>query len=249
MAISDLKNHRGGFPQTRLSAIIASASADQQERVRGLEIIASTYWTPVYKYLPTKWNPTGEDAKELTQSFFAEAIEKSFFAKYDSSRARFRTFLRTCIDGFVANENKAAGRIKRGGDTITVPLDFEEIDESAFAHKPAENEIDDYFENEFRRSLLSAAISTLKSEFTAAGKEVQMRLFERYVLEDEESDRRPGYKELAQEFNLTVTTVTNYLAAARREFRKIVLEKLRDLTGNEEEFQREARALLGVDPS
>jgi len=249
MTSSDLRNHRGGFPQTRLSAIVASASADQQERVRGLEIIASTYWTPVYKYIRMKWNKTGEDAKELAQSFFAEAIEKSFFAKYDSSKARFRTFLRTCIDGFVANENKAAGRIKRGGDTITVPLDFEDIDESAFAHKPAENEIDDYFENEFRRSLLSAAISTLRSELSSSGKDIQMRLFERYVLEEEESEHRPGYKELAQEFNLTVATVTNYLAAARREFRKIVLEKLRDLTGNEEEFQREARALLGVDPS
>src|SRR5581483_6056987 len=249
MAESDLKIHKGGFPQTRLSAIIASGSSDQNERARGLDILASTYWTPVYKYIRMKWNKTGEDAKELTQSFFVEAIEKGFFAKYDSSKARFRTFLRTCVDGFVQNENKAAGRIKRGGDTITVPLDFEEIDESAFAHRPGENEIDDYFENEFRRSLLSAAINTLRSELSSSGKEVQMRLFERYVLEDEQTDTKRSYKDLADEFNLTVTTITNHLAFARREFRRIVLEKLRDLTGNEEEFQREARAMLGVDPS
>jgi hypothetical protein len=41
--------------------------------------------------------------------------------------------------------------------------------------------------------------------------------------------------------------VTNYLALARREFRRTVLEKLRELTATDEEFRREARSLLGVD--
>jgi hypothetical protein len=47
--------------------------------------------------------------------------------------------------------------------------------------------------------------------------------------------------------SVPVTQVTNYLAWARREFRRIVLEELRELSGSEEEFRREARALLGVD--
>ena len=52
---------------------------------------------------------------------------------------------------------------------------------------------------------------------------------------------------LAKEYGLTVSQITNYLALARREFRRIVLEKLHELTATEEEFRREARALLGVD--
>jgi len=44
-----------------------------------------------------------------------------------------------------------------------------------------------------------------------------------------------------------VTDVTNALAWARREFRKIALERLRELSGTEEEFQREARAAFGWD--
>ena len=60
-------------------------------------------------------------------------------------------------------------------------------------------------------------------------------------------DLRRDRVELAAEFNLTVTNVTNYLASARRDFRKIVLEKLRDLTATDDEFRREARAMLGVD--
>jgi hypothetical protein len=45
-----------------------------------------------------------------------------------------------------------------------------------------------------------------------------------------------------------VTDVTNYLAFARREFRRCVLDQLRAMTGSEEEFNREAHALLGVEP-
>ena len=60
----------------------------------------------------------------------------------------------------------------------------------------------------------------------------------------EDPDSPPSYKDLAKELDLSVSNVTNYLAAARREFRRIVLEKLRELTATDEEFRREARALL-----
>jgi hypothetical protein len=44
-----------------------------------------------------------------------------------------------------------------------------------------------------------------------------------------------------------VSDVTNALAWARREFRKIALGRLRELCGSEEEFHREARAAFGWD--
>jgi hypothetical protein len=43
--------------------------------------------------------------------------------------------------------------------------------------------------------------------------------------------------------------VTNHLAWARREFRRLVLEALAEATGSAEEFRAEARQLLGIDPS
>ena len=81
-----------------------------------------------------------------------------------------------------------------------------------------------------------------------AGKETHLRLFERYVLDADDEAPKTSYKALAADFNLATTDVTNYLALARREFRRIVLEKLRELTATDEEFRGEARALLGVDP-
>ena len=45
--------------------------------------------------------------------------------------------------------------------------------------------------------------------------------------------------------NVTVATVTNHLAAMRKEFRKIVLERLRELTSSDAEWEAEAARLLG----
>ncbi|HSE36589.1 MAG TPA: hypothetical protein VLG74_04745, partial [Blastocatellia bacterium] len=70
------------FPVTRLSAIVASSSANQEERTRAFEALVSAYWMPVYKYVRIKWNKSSEDARDLTQGFFAEAIEKGFFARF-----------------------------------------------------------------------------------------------------------------------------------------------------------------------
>lgn len=238
----------GRFPVTRLSAIIGTASSNPEERTRAFEALVSAYWMPVYKYVRIKWNKPTEDAQDLTQGFFAEAIEKNFFARFDPSKAKFRTFLRTCLDAFVANENKAAGRIKRGGGATILSLDFEGAEQQlSIAAPPAANKIDEYFEKEWARSVFTLAIESLRAQMRAAGKETHLRLFERYAL-DADEEQKLSYKDLAREFDLSTTDVTNYLAVARREFRRIVLEKLRELTVSDEEYRREARALLGVDP-
>ena len=237
------------FPVTRLSAIVGTSSSNPEERTRAFEVLVSSYWMPVYKYVRIKWNKPTEDARDLTQGFFAEAIDKNFFGRYDASRARFRTFLRTCLDGFVANENKAANRVKRGGNATILSLDFDGAEEQLkIATPPAAGAIDEYFEKEWARSVFSLALESFRSQMHDAGKETHVQLFERYVLNNDDGSPKTSYKTLAEDFNISTSDVTNYLALARREFRRIVLEKLRELTATDEEFRREARALLGVDP-
>jgi hypothetical protein len=176
-------------------------------------------------------------------------MEKNFFGRYDASKAKFRTFLRSCLDGFVANENKAASRLKRGGDATILSLDFDGAEEQLkIAARPAAGAIDEYFEKEWARSVFGLALESFRAQMLDAGKETHLRLFERYVIDADDAAPKTSYKALAAEFNLSTTDVTNYLALARREFRRIVLEKLRQLTATDEEFRREARALLGVDP-
>jgi hypothetical protein len=95
------------LPATRHSILEAVRSDDATVRRDGYGTMVAVYWKPVYKYLRLKWNLAEEEAKDATQDFFARAIEKRFFDVYDPGKARFRTFLRVCLDRFLANERKA----------------------------------------------------------------------------------------------------------------------------------------------
>src|ERR1700726_4518907 len=114
----------GQFPATRWSAILAARSKDPAEKSRALEVIVSAYWKPIYKYLRLRWGKPNEEAKDLTQEFFARLIEKDYLSDFNPAKARLRTFLRVCADRFLANGFKAAKRLKRGGGAQHISLDF-----------------------------------------------------------------------------------------------------------------------------
>ena len=116
------------FPSTRQSIVAAIGSDHGEVRRSAYDRLVTAYWKPVFKYVRLKWHAAPDDAADLTQGFFLRAFEKEFFAGFDPARARFRTYLRTCLDGFVANARKADSRLKRGGGVTFVPLDFEEAE-------------------------------------------------------------------------------------------------------------------------
>ncbi len=243
---TDIGEGSGKFPATRHSAVLAAQSAHLIERERGLSILVAAYWKPIYKYLRIRHREPNEEAKDLTQGFFARALEKEFFAAYDPEKGSFRTYLRTCLDRFVANEKKAALRQKRSPGAPVVPLDFELAEgELARAEPAADRTMEQYFHDEFVRSLFALSVETLREECALRGKDLPFRIFERYEL-DRDPEERLTYERLAEELHLPVTQVTNFLAFARREFRRIVLEKLREITTSDQEFRDEAKSLLGV---
>ncbi len=236
------------FPLTRASLLVAARSADAATRQHALDALLTSYWRPVYKYLRLRWEAEPEDAQDLTQGFFAAAIEKGFFDRYDPGKARFRTWLRTCLDGFVANERESARRLKRGGGVTPLSLDFESAEgELRHLDVPDGFDMEEYFHKEWVRHLFGLAVEGFRQRCQAQGHGVRFALFERYDLEGPDQPQPPSYAELAAELGLPVTQVTNHLAWARRQFREAVLEALRDATASDEEFRAEARLLLGVD--
>lgn len=204
------------FPSTRRSAVFAARSENSGERRDGFEALIEAYWKPVYKLIRIKWSCSAEDAADLTQGFFASAIERDFFRTYDPEKGTFRTFLRTCLDGYIANQRKSAARLKRGGDVRTVSAETELRE-----HPPApELNPEEFFHREWVRSVFALALDDLRGVCDEPAKRVRFQMFERYELEQAAS-----YAELARDFGVPVTTVTNHLAWARREFRRLLLER------------------------
>lgn len=219
-------------------------SGDEEIRRLALATIIEAYWKPVYKYLRLKWSLTPDQAEDLTQEFFTTALEKDVIARFEPAKARFRTYVRLCVDGVAANIRKAEHRLKRGGGVVTLPLDFETAEGEVATIEPAAAEADDFFYREWIRVLMERSVADLKHYATSNGRPVMFDVFARYDLVDDDAER-PTYTDLARALNLTPATVTNHLAAMRRRFRSIVLERLRELTSSDDEWEAEAARLFG----
>jgi RNA polymerase sigma factor (sigma-70 family) len=215
------------FPDTRHSAIDGIRAGDDAIRRQSLNSITAAYWQPVRAYLRARWRENDDGASDLTQAFFAKLLQSSLIQGYDPQKGPFRTYLRACIDNFVRNARK------QNKHERTVLLDF---DIPATLEPP-----DEVFHREWVRRLFWLAIEDLRARRDG----VRFQVFEKYDLS--EAGARPTYLQLAGEFGVTPETITNYLAAMRRDFRAAVLMRLRDLTATEREFRSEARIILGVE--
>jgi DNA-directed RNA polymerase specialized sigma24 family protein len=232
------------FPATRYSVIRALHSPDAGQRTQALATVADGYGRPACAYLRLRWGLSVEDAEDATQGFFTRALTAGLLERYDPAKARFRTYLRICLDGHVANERAAARRLKRGGGIDLVSLEAPDAQSAV-----ADADVDALFEREWVRGLCADALAELRDGLERRGRSIVFRVFERYDVQGAETEQRPSYAALASEFDIPATQVTNHLAAARREFRGLVLERIRRLTASDDEFRAEARTLLGVDPS
>jgi len=248
------------FPATSRSAVIGSASDDPVAKARAFNRLVKSYWKPVYKHIRVRWRKSNEEAKDLTQGFFAKAFEKDMFAAFDPDIARFRTYVRRCLDNYLSNAEVRDKALKRGGGLAPLSLDFSDAEDElaaagasneASAQLNAQNpegaqNAEDIFDREWARQLIEAATKALEDELTNRGRQVPFEVFSRYDL-SESTDERPTYGALASELGIKSSDVSNYLNASRKRFREIVLDKLRELTASEEEFRDEARDLLGVE--
>jgi hypothetical protein len=146
------------------------------------------------------------------------------------------------------NQEKAARRQKRGGNAPHLALDFQAAEGELTgatidpASIPSPESLEEFFEKEWVRSLFALAVEELHKLCVERDRERSFRLFEQYDLS---GDAETSYDKLAAEYAISVTDVTNALSWARREFRRIALERLREICGSDEEFRREARAVFG----
>jgi DNA-directed RNA polymerase specialized sigma24 family protein len=233
------------FPPTQHSVLQRVGSADADVRRAAFGALTHAYWRPAYHYLRVQWRLEPEDAEDAVQAFFTTAFEKRYIERFDPAKARFRTFLRVCLDRFVQNDREAERALKRGGAAAKLSLDFPGAERALAAHLVApSSDPDAFFRDETMRALCGRTVDRLRQECAESGRERAFTVFAHYDLAD---DPGRSYTSVAAALGLTTAQVTNDLHLARRRFRELVLVELRDLVGSQEEFRAEARDLFGFE--
>lgn len=232
------------FPLTHQSVLERIRSGDATVRHGAFGDLVTGYWRPSYHYLRLHWQLSPDEAEDVIQAFFTVAFEKGYLEKFDPSKARFRTFLRTCLDRFLQNQRKSETALKRGGGAETLSLDFPGAEQELPQVSTDLRDLDRFFRDEVIRALFTRTVDELREQLTREGKARVFETFQRHDLADDD-DR--SYARVAAAMSIPVTTVTNDLHAARSRFRQIALAHLRTLVGTDEEFRHEARQLFGVE--
>jgi RNA polymerase sigma-70 factor (ECF subfamily) len=166
----------GGFPvgeptfaTTHWSVVLTAGCNDSPQAAAALEALCRAYWYPVYAHVRRRCYPV-EDARDLTQEFFARLLAKQWLKAADRNRGRFRTFLLAALDHFLANEWHRARREKRGGGQELLSWDQLSA-ERRFRSEPADEVTPEtVFAKRWAATLLEQVLSKLREEYAAGGK-------------------------------------------------------------------------------
>jgi RNA polymerase sigma-70 factor (ECF subfamily) len=229
----------GRFASTHWSVVLAAGRQDSTESNEALATLCQVYWYPLYAYARRRLDSV-DDARDLTQGFFTELMEKAYLQAVDPGRGKFRSFLVTAFKHYLSKERDRAAAQKRGGNRV-VALDFQ-TGESRYLLEPANHATpESIFERRWALTLLDQALSQLRKEFAGAGKE---RLFD--VLKETltgDGHARP-YAQLGVELDMSEQAVKVAVHRLRRRYREVLRAAIAETVADPTHVEGELRDLF-----
>lgn len=234
---------RRRFATTRWSIVLAAVGkAQPAASERALAELCTEYWYPLYAFVRRKGHDP-EDAQDLTQAFFARLLEKRSLAAADPSRGRFRTFLLSSLQNFLASEWRRASAVKRGGRMEIIPVDFQSAEERYRADPSQELTPETAYERRWALGVLEAALAAVGSEYESSGRlEIFDALKERL---GGDADALP-YPELAVRLGQTEQGLRQAASRLRRRLRDRLRALIAETVGSEQEVDDELRHLFSA---
>lgn len=216
-------------------------ASNRDARRSALEQLCEAYWSPVFAYVCRRVS-NSEDAKDLTQAFFARLLEKQSLRQADPGRGRFRSFLLGAARNFLANEWDRAHAQRRGGTSPTLSLDALSngtiLPEAATTDTPERA-----FERSWALLQLERALHTLRDQYEAAGRGRHFECLKEMLTGAPEAGH---YQALAAELGMSESAVKMAVHRLRRRFREALHSEICRTVAQPEEADDELRYLMAV---
>jgi RNA polymerase sigma-70 factor (ECF subfamily) len=229
------------FPETTLGFAGGLRNPETADYTRSMETLCSRYWKPVYSYIRIAWAKSNEDAKDVTQAFFAWLLEEEALRKYDPAKGGFRAYLKFLLRRFVGHVERDLQRLKRGGGARVFSLDGD----APLLPELQRGDVDPekVFERVWLEELVHQSIGRVRERFMQSGREGRFRAYEAFALGSDGA--RPSYTELAARLGMTVGEVEKALFLVREEIRQEMRAALARSAGSDRELEDEWKRLLG----
>jgi RNA polymerase sigma factor (sigma-70 family) len=235
------RNGLVAFTTTNWSVVL-EAQGPTPAAQAALEKLCRTYWRPIYGFV-RRQGTDAEEAKDLTQGFFALLLERRDLDTVRREKGRLRSYLLTSLKHFLTNERNRAKAIKRGEGQRLISLDQLHQGERA-GFEPADTGTpDQIYERRWAMTVLNEVLARLEEEHRAAGK---MQLFDRLQKSFTDEPDRSSQVEIAHELGMTENAVYQAFHRFRQRYRELLREEVAHTVAIAVDIEDELRHLIAV---
>ena len=171
MVAPETPNHSDGlFPLTHWTVILAAGDIASPNNQQALAQFCQSYRDPVYFFLRRNGHQPA-DADDLTQEFFDWFLKRTeILSGLTRQGSRFRSYLLTVLQNFLANQWHQQQAQKRGGGAKFISMDADT--ETRYLKEATDHPAPEtLFDREWAKAVLTRTLNRLGEEYKAAGKE------------------------------------------------------------------------------
>ena len=227
------------FATTQWKVVLEARDGTESQARLALESLCQAYWFPLYAYVRRRGHDA-DQARDLTQAFFADLLSRSFLETIDRSKGRFRSFLLASLTHFLSHERDKANALKKGGGAPTISLDTTDA-ETRYRLEPADLVTPELvFERRWGLTVMERTMERLRLDYDDhTGRFEQLKP----CLTGDNPER---YAEIAAALGTTPSGVKAAVHRLRQRYGRLLREEIAETVTSPEEVDEELRYLLGV---
>jgi RNA polymerase sigma-70 factor (ECF subfamily) len=184
-----------------------------------------------------------EEARDLTQGYFARLIERGDLRQVDPDLGRFRSFLLASIKHFLSNERDREQAKKRSPGQRVLSLDAEAAEGKLRIEPVGSLTPEKLYEKKWAMTVLERALERLGREWAEGEKP---KRFEKLRGHLTGGTAASSYREAAGALGMSEEAVKVTVHRMRKRFGELLREEIAHTVRDRSDVDQEIRYLLGV---
>jgi RNA polymerase sigma-70 factor (ECF subfamily) len=237
-----LDDTQARFEHTHWTVVLTAVSQNKSGAHEALEHLCKIYWPPLYSFL-RRQGQSPENAKDLTQGFFAHILSGERLSRVHPENGKFRSFLLTCLKNYVSSERGKENAGKRGGSQVDIPINVAET-ETNWGVNPSDG-VDPaiLYERKWASVLLQFVLQSLRSQYATAGKIEFFDVLQPFVMGEA---IRGDFSAAAARLNMSERAARVAASRLREEYRSELRREVGRTVDDASQIDDEIRHLVNV---
>jgi RNA polymerase sigma-70 factor (ECF subfamily) len=222
--------------------VLTAAKGEGTASRDALGSLCEAYWYPVYAFV-RRQGYGAEEARDLTQGYFARLIERRGLKDVRPELGRFRSFLLASVRHFISNERDRESARKRVPSEGLVSLDVETAEDRYLAEPADALTPETVFEQKWAMTVFDRALGRLRAEWIGEERSRRFRVLSAFLTGEEPA---PSYRAVAAELKVSEDAVKVGVHRLRQRYGALLREEIAETVHDASEVDDELRHLLAV---